>query len=176
MPRKVDVHDLELFTINTGEFYKKHLALVGKPLGEWLLHVQESALPLYCRQIEPVTASESTKLTVARNLMGYYRRHADETKALADSERKAEWKYDGYQDNDGYFDYSFSVVGNLRKMYRVTYSMDDAKWYGTITTAKTDDGPFDRDETMPAELVEFLKALIPVADMGPTNQKDQTNV
>jgi hypothetical protein len=86
MARRVRPDDLELYAINTGEFYDMHLKLVGKPLADWLWHVQNIVIPRYWREIEPIVASNATKLEVARNLMGYYRRHAAESKALAESD------------------------------------------------------------------------------------------
>jgi hypothetical protein len=84
MPREVEINDLELFAINTGELYEKH-----KKLGEdngwaWVKHVRDTVLPLYCRQVETVWASSSTVDAVASALSDYYKCHNVETKALED--------------------------------------------------------------------------------------------
>lgn len=87
MARRVRPDDLELYAINTGEFYQIHLRLVGKPLEEWLKHVQRRVVTRYYKEIEPIDIpSNDVMLEVARHLMGYYQRHKAESKALAESD------------------------------------------------------------------------------------------
>ena len=76
------------------------------------------------------------------------------------------FKYEGAggDDNGGYYDFEFSD-SDLRKFYRVSYSVETASWYGVIQTSETDDGPFDGDNEMPDAMVRQLRALIPAADL-----------
>jgi len=80
--RYVEAHDLELFTINTGKFYKLHCDMAGRDLSEWVAHVTCRAVPRYCQEVEPVRASCAVCIEVARNLKAYYEQHVAETLAL----------------------------------------------------------------------------------------------
>ena len=81
MKREVRAHDLELYAINTGQFYEIHKGLVGQNGWAWIKHVRDLVLPRYCREIEPVWASEKTVDSVAVSLCEYYTRHAQESAA-----------------------------------------------------------------------------------------------
>jgi len=96
MTRPVEPHDLELYAINTGEFYQRHLTLARQcrnlALAEkyattiWYDHVKHRVVPRYCREIEPVTASYSTCETVAKALAAYYATHLAEWKRMQEEE------------------------------------------------------------------------------------------
>jgi hypothetical protein len=91
MTRFVDANDLELFAVNTGQFYARHkqMAAENLNLSSWQFYVRQTVLPRYCREIEPVTASAETIATVAANLKAYYGRHLAETAALAAADSKS---------------------------------------------------------------------------------------
>lgn len=78
--RAIEGHDLELFTINTGEFYQYHLFLARKHFSahEWHRHLTDRVIPLYSRQVEPVTYDYETVANVAKSLKDYYERHLEE--------------------------------------------------------------------------------------------------
>jgi hypothetical protein len=85
MARQVEADDLELYAINTSQFYGLHKALAtrnhaGGPatLEAWRKHVKATVLPRYCREIEPVTASEGRINLVAMSLKDYYENHVKE--------------------------------------------------------------------------------------------------
>ena len=82
MTRLVEVNDLELYAINTGEFYALHKALVGKPVETWVRHLLDNVAPHYCRKIEPIEVNLPLLVSVANHLRDYYTRHAAETVAL----------------------------------------------------------------------------------------------
>ena len=81
--REVEPHDLELYAINTGQFYETHKALANKiaSLQEWRRHVTHIAVPRYGREVEPVYATAETLDSVAANLKAYYERHISESAA-----------------------------------------------------------------------------------------------
>ena len=78
--RKIEAHDLELFTINTGAFYEIHKLMASHNLGlqAWVDHVRDRSVSLYSREIEPVHADYDTVRAVAQNLKAYYERHIRE--------------------------------------------------------------------------------------------------
>lgn len=76
--RQVEQHDLELYAINTGQFYTAHKQMAGQPLFTWLSHVRVRVVPTYSREIEPVWASRQTIVATAQNLKAYYERHMKE--------------------------------------------------------------------------------------------------
>jgi hypothetical protein len=92
MARQVEAYDLELYAINTGKLYKRHLELARKTqdgrdiygIEEWIGHVKHSVLERYRREIEPVSAKPLTIQMVARSLRDYYQNHLRETAALSD--------------------------------------------------------------------------------------------
>jgi hypothetical protein len=77
--RAIEAHDLELFTINTGELYQYHKFLAPFPVREWRLHLTDRVIPLYSRQVEPVTYDWETIANVAQSLKDYYQRHVAES-------------------------------------------------------------------------------------------------
>jgi hypothetical protein len=78
--REVEPHDLELYTINTGQFYETHKALARKAadVQEWRRHLAHTAVPRYGREVEPVYATAATLDKVAASLKAYYERHIAE--------------------------------------------------------------------------------------------------
>jgi len=76
--RRVDSRDLELYAINTGEFYQTHKDLVGQPIEAWRVHVLTVVVPRYCREIEPVTIGTEGLADVAAALCAYYTQRAAE--------------------------------------------------------------------------------------------------
>jgi hypothetical protein len=79
LARPVEAYDLELYAINTGQFYQWHTANAGEPLGVWLQHVATTVKPRYCREVEPVSATPETLQTVAAALKAYYEQHNRES-------------------------------------------------------------------------------------------------
>ena len=82
MTRLVDARDLELYAINTGEFYSLHKGLVGKPIYDWFRHLNDIVIPHYSRKIEPVHVNVATLAAVTDRLRDYYARHVSESAAL----------------------------------------------------------------------------------------------
>ena len=80
MHRKIELHDLVLYTINTSCFYQRHCSFAGNGVGvdSWVDHLRDSVLPLYAREIEPVTADYDTVMDAARELRDYYTTHIEE--------------------------------------------------------------------------------------------------
>jgi hypothetical protein len=74
----IDSHQLALFAVNSGELYPTHKAITGAPLSTWLSHVQNTVVPLYARQVEPVAVPLSVAVNTADALRDYYREHAAE--------------------------------------------------------------------------------------------------
>jgi hypothetical protein len=79
--RTIEANDLYLFTINTGELYQYHKFLAPFPVREWRLHLTDRVIPLYGRQVEPVTYDWETIANVAQNLKDYYQEHVAESEA-----------------------------------------------------------------------------------------------
>jgi hypothetical protein len=78
--REIEAHDLELYAINTGELYQAHKLLAAFPTKRWVQHIRERVIPRYCREIEPVSASDAVVEVVAGALRNYYKRHMEESK------------------------------------------------------------------------------------------------
>ncbi len=78
--REVEPVDLELYTVNTGQFYETHkeLARSGAPVARWRVHLAHTAVPRYSREIEPAYATATTLDSVAASLKAYYERHIRE--------------------------------------------------------------------------------------------------
>lgn len=74
--REVEAYDLELYALNTGEFYRIHqkLAEPSWPLAAWSHHVKFTVLERYSKEIDKVCATNETIEEVARNLQEYYQR------------------------------------------------------------------------------------------------------
>lgn len=77
---EVDAHDLELYAINTGEFYEIHCNLARRFVGTavWINHLIDRVIPRYCREVEPVWATYATALAAAKELAAYYQQHIKE--------------------------------------------------------------------------------------------------
>lgn len=76
--RQVNANDLYLFAVNTGDFYKHHVANAPCSLEFWNAWVRNTVVPRFCREVEPVTAMADVILTTAIELRDYYREHAKE--------------------------------------------------------------------------------------------------
>lgn len=83
MIRLIEAHDLELYAVNTGEFYKQHclMASKGYSVAWWELWLRERVLPHYSREIEPITYDHETVANVARTLRDYYLQHNAEAQS-----------------------------------------------------------------------------------------------
>jgi hypothetical protein len=80
MKRNIELHDLVLFTTNTGEFYQLHclMARKGLNLAGWRDWIRDRVLPLYARQVEPVNYDYDTLTNAAREIKEYYDQHVIE--------------------------------------------------------------------------------------------------
>jgi len=80
MPRMIELHDLVLFTTNTGEFYQLHCLMARKRMSVdgWKDWIRDRVLPLYGKQVEPVSYDYETLINAAREIKDYYERHVTE--------------------------------------------------------------------------------------------------
>jgi hypothetical protein len=78
--RQVEAHDLELYAINTGEFYQLHKKLAPENAWAWIKHVRDNVMPRYCKEIEPIWATSKVVEAVAVALKEYYQRHVEESR------------------------------------------------------------------------------------------------
>lgn len=78
--RAITEHDLVLFTTNTGEFYHLHCQMARGHLSidGWRDWIRDRVLPLYAKQVEPVTYDYETLRNAAREVRDYYQRHIQE--------------------------------------------------------------------------------------------------
>jgi hypothetical protein len=80
-PRLIEQHDLVLFTTNTGEFYQLHKLMARNNLSVmgWMDWIRDRVLPLYAKQVEPVTYDYDTLINAAREIREYYIQHIHES-------------------------------------------------------------------------------------------------
>lgn len=80
MKRKIEQHDLVLFTTNTSEFYQLHMVMARNNLSVvgWMDWLRDRVLPLYARQVEPVLYDFDTLRNSAIEIRDYYTRHIAE--------------------------------------------------------------------------------------------------
>ena len=85
MARAIRSDDLALYAINTSYFYPSHVlyARKGLPLSAWMDHIRERVIPLYCKEIESVTASYDATKDAAFWMQDYYQRHIQEMEVLS---------------------------------------------------------------------------------------------
>jgi hypothetical protein len=78
--RNIEQHDLVLYAINTSVFYQLHclMARNNMSVDGWKDWIRDRVLPLYGREIEPVSYDYDTLINSARELRDYYNRHVTE--------------------------------------------------------------------------------------------------
>jgi hypothetical protein len=82
--RAITQRDLTLFTINTGEFYQLHCLMARKncSVDGWRDWLRDRVLPLYAKQVEPVTYDYDTLINSAREVRDYYANHVTEMREI----------------------------------------------------------------------------------------------
>ena len=80
MPRMIELHDLVLFTKNSGEFYQLHCLMARNRMSVdgWKDWIRDRVLPLYAKQVEPVSYDYDVLINAARQIKDYYERHVTE--------------------------------------------------------------------------------------------------
>lgn len=78
--RLVDANDLHLFAVHTGSLYQKHLRMARnhEPIELWDDHFAHVVVPLYCREIEPVSHTACALCEASEITKAYYERHISE--------------------------------------------------------------------------------------------------
>lgn len=85
MGTRINAEDIELYAINTSQFYKVQMELGREALripnhGAWVRHIERIVMPRYWREIGHAFTSYEDRHIAAHNLCEYYKRAAEEEK------------------------------------------------------------------------------------------------
>jgi hypothetical protein len=75
-----EVENLVLYATNTGLLYETHVAMTDADFATWFEHVKRAVIPLYRREIGPITATRPLMADTATALQAYYVEHKADAK------------------------------------------------------------------------------------------------